>query len=82
MSSRSTSVNISCEMVSDEEGGERMKLFAGLIMTVVGILLSWWALNRAVAGHDFYNWIWVLAMFLAAFGIILMLVRLRLWMRS
>jgi len=44
-------------MVSDEEGGERMKLFAGLIMTVGGIPLSWWALNRAVAGHDFYNWI-------------------------
>lgn len=59
-----------------------MKLLIGLAMAVIGGAIAWWAFNRAVLGQDFYNWIWPIAMFLAAFGIILILIRIRLWMRS
>ena len=59
-----------------------MKILIGLAMAVIGGPITWWAFNKAAMGNDFYNWIWVIAMFVTAFGVILVLIRMRLWMRS
>jgi hypothetical protein len=59
-----------------------MKVLLGLAMIFVGGILSYWAFPKAVEGQDLYNWIWLPGMFLAAFGMILVLARMRLWMRS
>lgn len=59
-----------------------MKILIGLGMAAVGSPVAWWAFNKAALGEDFYNWIWVPAMFLAAFGILLVIAQIGLWMRS
>lgn len=59
-----------------------MKILIGLVMAGIGGPLAWWAFNKAAAGEDSYNWIWLPAMFLAAFGIVLVIVRIVNWMRS
>jgi hypothetical protein len=57
-----------------------MKGLIGLVFFVGGGLIGWWALNKAIAGNDFYNWIWVPALILCAFGIGLSIARIRKWM--
>ena len=59
-----------------------MKLLIGLIMAAIGSPVAWWAFNKAVAGQDFYNWVWVPAMIVAAFGFLTVIVQVGLWMRS
>jgi hypothetical protein len=59
-----------------------MKILIGLLMAVIGIPLTWWAFNKAVEGEDFYNWVWVPAMFLAIFGILTVIAQLVRWMKS
>lgn len=56
-----------------------MKMLVGLICAVVGIAVAWWAFLKAVEGNDFYNWIWVPALFIGVFGIILIIARIRKW---
>lgn len=59
-----------------------MKILIGLGMAVVFGLLYWWAFVKAAGGENFYNWIWVPAGFLAAFGVILAIVQIIRWMRN
>ena len=59
-----------------------MKILIALAMTGVGGPVAWWAFNKAVSGQDFYNWIWVGAMVVAAVGILTVIAQIGLWMRS
>ena len=64
------------------KGGERVKILIGLGMAGICGPLGWWAFNKAVTGEDIYNWIWVPAMLIAAFGVVIVIARIGLWMRS
>lgn len=57
-----------------------MKILIGLICAAVGIGVAWWAFLKAVGGNDFYNWVWVPALVIGVFGIVLIIARLRKWM--
>lgn len=59
-----------------------MKILIGLAMAGVGGPVTWWAFNKAVSGQDFYNWIWVGAMIVAAIGVLTIIAQIGLWMRS
>lgn len=59
-----------------------MKILLGIIIAAISIPLAWWAFNKAVAGIDFYNWIWLPALILAAFGILLVLAQIARWMKT
>lgn len=59
-----------------------MKILIGLAMVVVGGPVAWWAFNKAVSGQDFYNWIWIGAMIVAAIGILTIMAQIGKWMRS
>lgn len=59
-----------------------MKILIGLAMAVVASPVAWWAFNKAVSGQDFYNWIWVGAMVIAAIGILTIIAQIVKWMRS
>jgi len=59
-----------------------MKILIGLAMAAVGGSVAWRAFNKAVSGQDFYNWIWVGAMIVAAIGILTVIVQIGKWMRS
>jgi hypothetical protein len=59
-----------------------MKMLIGILAAVILMPVGWWAFNKAVAGQDFYNWIWVPAFFLSVFGIMLVLARISHWMHN
>ena len=59
-----------------------MKILLGITITAISTPLAWWAFNKAVAGADFYNWIWLPALILAVFGILLVLIRIARWMKT
>ena len=59
-----------------------MKILIGLAMVIIGLPVTWWAFNKAVAGYDFYNWVWTPAMLLAIVGIITIIAQISKWMRS
>ncbi len=59
-----------------------MKVLIGLAMVAVGSPVTWWAFNKAVAGQDFYNWVWVIAMIVAVFGFVTIIAQIRRWMNS
>lgn len=56
-----------------------MKAIIGLVTAVMGISVAWWAFNKAVAGHDLYNWVWVIALFIGVIGIIIVIARFKHW---
>jgi divalent metal cation (Fe/Co/Zn/Cd) transporter len=56
-----------------------MKWIIGLGMAAIGFPVAWWAFNKAVAGHDLYNWVWVIALFIGAIGIIILVARFKRW---
>lgn len=59
-----------------------MKAIIGIVMAIIVIPIMWWALNKAVAGNDSYNWIWVIALIIAVIGIITLIARLKHWMNG
>ncbi|OFY43241.1 MAG: hypothetical protein A2Z69_00505 [Bacteroidetes bacterium RBG_13_44_24] len=59
-----------------------MKVIIGIGMAVIGIPVMLWALNKAVAGNDSYNWIWVIALVIVVIGIITLIARLKHWMNG
>lgn len=56
-----------------------MKWIIGLVMAAIGLSVAWWAFNKAVAGHDLYNWVWVIALLIGVIGIITLIARLKHW---
>lgn len=59
-----------------------MKALIGIAMVALGIPIAWWGLNKAVAGQDSFNWLWVIALLVAALGVITLIARFRHWMDS
>jgi putative effector of murein hydrolase len=59
-----------------------MKAIIGLVMAVIGIPVTLWAFNKAVAGYDFYNWIWVTALFISVIGVITLIARFKHWINN
>jgi hypothetical protein len=49
---------------------------------LLALLLYWWSFGLAVAGWDFMNWIWVIALLAGATCIVIALWRLIHWMRK
>jgi len=59
-----------------------MKILLGIVIAAISIPLAWWAFNKAVTGMDFYNWIWLPALILAVFGLLLVLAQIARWMKT
>lgn len=59
-----------------------MKGLIGLICAVAGGWIGWWAFNKAAAGNDSYNAVWIISFIICAFGIILVLARIRNWVNK
>lgn len=59
-----------------------MKAIIGLVTAVIGISVAWWAFNKAVDGNDFYNWVWVIALFIGVVGIITLIAQFKRWINN
>jgi hypothetical protein len=64
------------------KGGGKVKILIGLAMVAIGSPVAWWSFREAASGRDFYNWIWVPAMIVAAIGILTVIAQIGRWMRS
>jgi hypothetical protein len=56
--------------------------FLGLIFTIGGSVVAWWAFNQAKTGDVFYSWIWLAAMIISVLGILLFIICFRRWWMS
>lgn len=65
-----------------DEHERNVKILVGLVLAGVATPTSWWAFQKAARGEDFYNWIWVIGLVVAVFGITTVIAQLVKWMKS
>ena len=56
------------------------RFIIGLIVAVIGLLVSVWSFDKATAGEVHYYWVWVLAMLVTFFGMGFVFLQLLLWL--
>ena len=59
-----------------------MKALIGLVMAGIGIPVAIWAMNKAFAGQNGYNPIWLIALVLSAIGIVILIAQFKHWANS